>query len=203
MRKGAVSRSGVSVSRIGACALALCLCLGWFGFTQAEQEPAAQQPGPDYRIGVNDRLTIFIYQENRSEDCLVRPDGKITLTLAGDIHAAGKTPAELSEVVAKAIGSYVKDPIVTVAVREIHSYRVFVIGRVGAQAMLEAPTPLRLLQALAMAGGLTDFASKEILVIREGPKGQERISADYGKILAGKAPEMNMLLQSGDVVVAL
>lgn len=198
MRKGPMNRT-----KVGTIALALCFGLSWFVSTMAQDAKESPVPGYEYRIGVNDLLTVFIYQESRGEDCLVRPDGKITLPLAGDIKAAGLTPTELSDVIAKAIAPWYKEPIVNVAVREIHSYRVFVLGRVGTQSMLESPAPLRLLQALAMAGGLTDFASKEILVIREGSKGPDRIKADYDKILSGKAPEMNIELQSGDTVVAL
>ena len=95
-----------------------------------------------------------------------------------------------------------KEPVVTVAVRNIRSYRLFMLGRVGTQSMIESPTPLRLLQALAVAGGLNEFASKKIVVLRDTSEGQKRIEIDYGDILKGKSPEQNIMLLSGDIVVA-
>lgn len=168
--------------------------------------PAASSPAatarPEYRIGYGDALSIFIFGEDREHEVVVRPDGRITLPLVGDIDAEGMPPTLLAKSIAKKLEPFQKEPVVTVAVREIRSYRLFMLGRVGTQGMIESPTPLRLLQALAMAGGLNEFASKKVAVLRDTSEGQKRIELDYGDIIKGKSPEQNIPLFSGDVVVA-
>ncbi|MDQ7087858.1 MAG: polysaccharide biosynthesis/export family protein [Acidobacteriota bacterium] len=126
----------------------------------------------------------------------------ITLPLVGDVPAAGKTPQEVASVVAQAVSRFQKEPTVTVAVEEIHSYRIYLLGNLGAQQSLESSTPLRLLQAIAAAGGLNEFASKKILVLRDENGKQTVREVDYDKIIKGKAPDQNIWLRSGDVVIA-
>ncbi len=183
------------------------------GGTARAGEPAGAgtDPAPassDFRIGVGDRLGIFVYggeifPEGR-EVCLVRSDGKISLPLVGELRAAGRTPSELAGVIAGKLEAYQENPEVTVSVEEIHSYRVFVLGEVANSMMIESVAPLTLLQALAMAGGLSDYASGNVIILRRGDDGkQERIRVDVEKILKGRAPADDVPLRAGDVVVAL
>lgn len=197
-----------STRRAPTVALALLiLALGTTGVSIGQEAaPAASSAPvtarPEYRIGYGDELSIFIFGEEREHEVVVRPDGRITLPLVGDIDAEGMPPTLLAKSIAKKLEPFQKEPVVTVAVRGIRSYRLFMLGRVGTQSMIESPTPLRLLQALAMAGGLNEFASKKIVVLRDTTEGQKRIEIDYGDILKGKSPEQNIVLLSGDVVVA-
>jgi len=190
-----------------AAAVVLTLAVGsdpLVAFAQQQVDPPVPA-GPtraEYLIGYGDELSIFIFGEAEAHEVVVRPDGRITLPLVGDVEAEGVPPTLLAKSIAKKLEPFQKEPIVTVAVRGIHSYRLFMLGRVGAQSMIESPTSLRLLQALAMAGGLNDFANKKIIVLRDTLEGQKRIAIDYDDIIKGKAPEQNIMLMSGDVVVA-
>jgi polysaccharide export outer membrane protein len=196
-----------SALRATVPALALALMLG-AGPLPASAQPAATPAAPapparaEYRIGFGDELSIFIFGEEREHEVVVRPDGRITLPLVGDIEAEGLPPSLLAKSITKKLEPFQKEPVVTVAVRGINSYRLFLLGRVGAQGMITSPTPLRLLQALAMAGGLNEFAAKRILVMRETSEGPKRFTIDYDDIIKGKTPEQNIMLMSGDIVVA-
>jgi polysaccharide export outer membrane protein len=176
------------------------------GEAAPETPAAAQQPGaqarPLYRVGVGDRLDIYVVEENTHTECLVRPDGRITFPLVGDVEAEGQTPPDLAARIRAGLEPYQKQPTVTVAVREINSYRVYVLGNVNTQGMIQSPAPLRVLQALATAGGLNQFAKKELVVIRNR-KGAPpmRIPIAYTKIVSGENPESNIQLEAGDVVV--
>ncbi|MCU0230743.1 MAG: polysaccharide export protein [Acidobacteria bacterium] len=169
----------------------------------APAAPAPPTPArAEYRIGFGDELSIYVFGEEREHEVVVRPDGRITLPLVGDIEAEGMPPTLLAKSIASKLEPFQKDPVVTVAVRQIRSYRLFMLGKVGTQGMIESPTPLRLLQAVAMAGGLNEFSNEKLVVLRDTSEGQKRIPIDYGAILKGKAPDQNILLMSGDVVWA-
>ena len=202
-------RRFIAAPRVVAPALVLTLALALGAAplaVSAEQVAASGSPAAparaEYRIGFGDELSIFVFGEEREHEVVVRPDGRITLPLVGDIDAEGMPPTLLAKSIAKKLEPFQKEPVVTVAVRGIRSYRLFMLGRVGTQGMIESPTPLRLLQALAMAGGLNDFANKKILVMRESTEGPKRIGIDYDDIIKGKTPEQNIMLMSGDIVVA-
>ncbi len=192
--------SSFSVRWVALATALFALFLAPSGVVQAQD--AADAAAEGYHIGAGDVLLVFIYEENSREQVIVRPDGMITLPLVGDLPAAGKTPREVAAVVAEAVSRYQKEPTVTVAVEEIHSYRIYLLGNLGAQQSLESSTPLRLLQAIAAAGGLNEFANKKILVLRDEGGKQTVREMDYDKIIKGKAPEQNIWLRSGDVVIA-
>ncbi len=197
-------RSSIAAARALAPAVALVFVLAAAApgaRAQGASAPAAPARA-EYRIGFGDELSIYVFGEEREHEVVVRPDGRITLPLVGDIEAEGMPPTLLAKSIASKLEPFQKEPVVTVAVRGIRSYRLFMLGRVGTQSMIESPTPLRLLQALAMAGGLNDFANKKILVMRESSEGPRRIAIDYDDIIKGKSPEQNIMLMSGDVVVA-
>jgi polysaccharide export outer membrane protein len=170
--------------------------------------PAAQvltgaEAQPLYHVGLGDRLDVFFLEENTHTECLVRPDGRITLPLVGDVDAEGQTPPELAARIRKAMEPFAKEPTVTVTVREINSYRVYVLGNVRNQMMVQSTTPLRVLQALAIAGGLNEFADKNLVVIRERKSGPPlRIAVNYNRIIKGEQPDMDVRLEAGDVLVA-
>ena len=192
-----------------ACAGVLLLLVGgtWAAAQAPAREPAPPTGGSDsrplYQIGIGDKLDVFIFEDGSHTTCVVRPDGRITLALVGDIEAEGVTPPELAARIRKALEPFQKDPTVTVAVEEINSYRVYVLGAVNTQQAIQSSVPLRLLQALAVAGGLNEFAKKTIVVMRER-KGAPplRMTMNYNKIVSGDQPEMNIRLEAGDMVVA-
>jgi polysaccharide export outer membrane protein len=200
-------RRSIAAARALAPAVALVFSLAATAPGALAQGAAAPAPAAsaraEYRIGFGDELSIFVFGEEREHEVVVRPDGRITLPLVGDIDAEGMPPALLAKSIASKLEPFQKEPVVTVAVRAIRSYRLYMLGKLGTQGMIESPTPLRLLQALAMAGGLNEFATKKkIMVMRESGESPTRIAIDYDDIIKGKAPEQNIVLMSGDVVVA-
>ena len=162
--------------------------------------PAERVPGP-YSVGIEDVLEIVVWDEPElSRTVTVRPDGRVGLPLIGDVSVAGLSTDEVRDLLAQKLAVFVRDPSVTVLVQEIHSFRVFVLGEVNQQGVLEFRRPTRLLQALAAAGGLTPYSKKEATILREMSGGEKPIRVDL-KPLIGGDPRGNLLLQPGDTVL--
>jgi polysaccharide biosynthesis/export protein len=179
----------------------LFLCF-WGAGVAAAQTTGPVADDPVYRIGAGDVLDIHVYAEDAREECLVRPDGRITLPLIGDVDAAGATPPELAERIKQKYLTFQSEPNVTVAVREIHSYRVYVLGEVAGSQMIESNTPLRLLEVIAIAGGFNEWAKKKLVVLRGQDESAQRFEIDYDELVEGKASSSrNLLLEAGDTVV--
>jgi polysaccharide export outer membrane protein len=162
---------------------------------------AAAAQSPDYRLGPGDKLRVEVYKDAQlSQSLQVRPDGKITLPLVGDLQASGLTPLELRDKLTDALREYVTNPVVTVIVVEAVPPLVYVIGEVGTPGSIPLNGPMSVLQALAMAGGFRDFANtKKIQILRRTSRGQQRIAFNYKEALAATGPPM--MLQAGDTVV--
>jgi len=174
--------------------------------TQADLKTALPNSplSKEYKIGVNDVLTINVWHEpDLSRNLTVRPDGKITLPLIGDVRAAGKTPPELEAELSSDLAAYIKDPELTVIVAEIRSRRVNVIGQVVHPGAFALTQQMGVLDLIAEAGGLRDFAKKKkIYVLRETSAGvRERLKYDYKDVLAAKHNAKDILLQPNDTVV--
>jgi polysaccharide biosynthesis/export protein len=182
------------------CALAL-FCPIWAAPPIAEKE--ADTNVGDYRIGVGDVLNIQVWKEvDLTRSVPVRPDGKISFPLLDDLQAAGLTPIELKLVLTERLKQYLSEPRVTVLVEEVNSYKVYMMGQVVTQGALVLKNKTDLLQVISLAGGFTPFAKKkEIIIIRNNGKSGARITVNYEKILSGKSPEQNLILEPGDTVV--
>jgi len=156
-----------------------------------------------YRIGEQDVLIITVWREAElSGTVMVRPDGKITLPLLNDVHAAGLTPDELKTSLTEKLSPFVNSPQVTVAVREINSRKVFIIGQVGHEGSYRINSTTTVLQIIAEAGGLRDFANRKgIYVLRSQNGSQQRLSFNYDKVIRGKDSKDNILLRPGDTIV--
>ena len=181
--------------------------VGLAGAQQAAVRPqpiAAPMPvAPDYVIGPEDLLLVSVWKnETLSRQLPVRPDGKISMPLLHDIDAAGLTPLQLRDKIAKALAEYMPNPEVSVTVLEVRSYRVSVLGEVQRPGVLQLKAPTTVLEALAMAGGFRDFASpSKIIIFRKDEKGEtRRLRFNYNRAV-GAAGEENVTLRSGDVVV--
>jgi polysaccharide export outer membrane protein len=155
----------------------------------------------EYRLGPGDKLRVEVYREAQlSQSLQVRPDGKITLPLVGDVSAAGKTPLELRDALATSLKEYVTNPVVTVIVQEATAAQVYVIGEVANPGTLVMQGPMTVLQALAQVGGLREFADRDdIRILRKTTTGLRTIDFDYKKAIKGEAE--TMFLQPGDTVV--
>ena len=169
----------------------------------ADKKPAAVPPTltEDYRLGAGDKLRIEVYKDAQlSQSVQVRPDGKVTLPLIGDMEAAGMTPIELRDRIATSLKEYVTNPTVTVIVVEATAATAYVMGEVNHPGAVNLQAPLTILQALALAGGLKDFAdAKNIRVLRPGAKGLQTISFNYKE--AVKSTVAPVYLRPGDTVV--
>jgi polysaccharide export outer membrane protein len=166
------------------------------------QQPSAVDRG-GYQIGAGDVLDISVWKNAElSRQVTVRPDGMISLPLVNDVHAAGLTPMELRELLAKKLSEYVPSAEVSVIVNRVRSYSVSVVGSVAKPGRFVLSSPTTVLEAIALAGGLTEFASRRsITVLRtEGKGATTRVPFNYNDALAGEASE-NLLLRAGDVVV--
>jgi polysaccharide export outer membrane protein len=170
--------------------------------------PAAPNPPPDgaappYAIGIGDVLAVSVWKnDDFSADAVVRPDGRISLPLIGDVQVAGRTTDETREVVRAALGKVIADPVVSVRVTAINSRNVFVIGQVIRPGMYALTERMTILQALAAAGGLTKWGRPHaIMVTREIAGKPIRLPFDYDEVIAGRRLEQNVLLAPGDTVV--
>jgi len=157
----------------------------------------------EYKIGEQDVLTITVWREPElSGTVMVRPDGMVTLPLLNDVHAAGLTPDELKNSLTEKLGPFVNTPQVTVAVREINSRKVFIIGQVGHEGSYRINSTTTVLQIIAEAGGLRDFANRKgIYVLRTQNGSQQRLTFNYDKVIRGKDSKENILLRPGDTIV--
>jgi polysaccharide export outer membrane protein len=169
-----------------------------------QEEPARQAAAAtaDYVIGVEDQLSISVWKESElTRSVSVRPDGKISFPLVGDLQAAGKTPHQLSQTLTESLARFIKEPIVTVIVEQINNFKVYMIGEIGSQGELTLKRRTRLLQAIAMAGGLSPYASKNVVVVRDEGGREVRTQIDYRKVISGERPELNIYLKPGDTII--
>lgn len=168
----------------------------------AQPSPTDKVNPSDYRIGIEDRLRVFVWGEpDLSVEVQVRPDGHITVPLVNEISVVGHTPEEVRQAVTTALGKYIREPLVTVIVEEINSYRVYFLGEINDQGVLTFYRPTTLLQGVAAAGGLTEFAKKEITLLRIEAGKERRISIDYKRLLSGDGSAENIYLQPGDTLL--
>lgn len=159
------------------------------------------RPVDDYRIGPEDVLAIAVWNnEAMSRVVPVRPDGKISLPLLDDVQAAGLTPMQLRDAIAKRLSEYVPSPSVSVIVNDVRSFKVSVIGEVARPARYELKSRASVLDVLALAGGFNQFANRARLVVlrTEGDK-QVRVPFNYNRVVAGE--EENVYLRPNDIIL--
>ena len=158
-----------------------------------------------YTIGVTDVLKITVWKnpESSVEAVPVRSDGMISVPLINDVQAEGLTPEELKDVIARELAEYVGEPNVTVVVIQINSRFVSVIGEVAQDTRVSLTRDLRVLEAIAQAGGFGPFADRsDVRIIRRNADGTEsEYRFDYGAYIRGRAPGTNIVLQHGDTIV--
>lgn len=156
-----------------------------------------------YVIGPSDVLSILFWRDkDMSVDVTVRPDGKISLPLLNEMTASGYTPEQLRTKILEAAGKYLEDPNATVFVKEIHSRNVFITGNVSKPATYALNADMTVLQLIAVAGGLLEYAdSKNIVVIRNENGHQQYHKFNYNDVVRQKRVAENIPLKPGDTVV--
>ena len=155
----------------------------------------------EYRIGKEDVLEVVVWHEPELTRVVpVRPDGKISIPLAGEIEAAGKTPRELQATVTHALDPWIRDTQVAVLVREINGAKVFVLGEVTKPGGFALRGPLSVMQAIALAGGRTEFAGDEVVWLRQLAAGKtDRVALSFRELVQGEAAGA-LWLRPGDVL---
>jgi len=213
---------------VGPRSLALCLPVFLiaspflFGQTQSQQQQQQQPEKPPeapkvlpnsvttdnpgapvdpntYVIGAEDVLYVSVFQQPELTRAVsVRPDGRITMPLIGDLMAEGLTPERLRKQLRDAFGGYIKEPDVTVTIVSPNSKRYTITGEVMRPGQYPLVVKTRVFDALNNAGGFRDFANKgKIKIIR----GKERIKFNYNEVLKGKKLEQNIFVEPGDTIV--
>jgi polysaccharide export outer membrane protein len=174
---------------------------------KADEQPNAPTPkrtSDDYVIGPSDVLAINVWKDAElTRTVPVRPDGRISLPLIGELKVSGLTTREVQRIVTERLKEYISDPVVSVIVQEVKSRTYVVVGKVVHPGSYELGKPTTVLEAIAIAGGFLDFAKpNKAYVIRRAPDGStERLPFDYKRVIDGRNPEQNVDLKSGDTVV--
>ena len=175
------------------------------GTVKHEDAMVQTPPVMEYRIGTADVLSISVWQHDDMErTVIVRPDGMISFPLLEDIHAAGLTPAQLRETLVSKLNEYmdIGTREVSVIVEEIHSYTVSVLGEVRTPGRFEFQSHVTVLDVLAEAGGLTEFASRSgILIFRPGQGSMRRIQFNYNDIVSSKKAAEQYTVYPGDIIL--
>jgi polysaccharide export outer membrane protein len=159
---------------------------------------------PDYLLGPADLVQVRVWRNPElAVEVPVRPDGRISVPLVGDIEAAGLTTIELRDRIATGLAEYIAAPDVTVIVREVNSKIVFLVGELVRPTALPLTRDMRVLDAISVAGGFSPFANRrKIRILRPLPDGSvEQHKFNYNRVVKGKDAESNFLLRSGDTIV--
>lgn len=195
---------------VAACAIAASVAFGGRGLAGQEPPATAQSCLGSYVIGPEDVIDIAVWDNKEiTRTVPVRPDGKISLPLLNDVQAAGLSPMQLRESLMKALAPYIPAPVVSVLVREIHSFKVTVIGQVKTPGRYELKDRATVLDLLALAGGLNEFAARDrIAVLRQDQSEAVRIPFPYDRLTSKPASkgdshpgQGNFCVRPGDVIL--
>ena len=188
-----------------ACSIALTVAVPIAQQQAAPTAPETSTTGADYVIGAEDVLDVAVWgNADVSRTMPVRPDGKISLPLLNDVQAAGLTPMQLSAALASGLERYISSPMVSVIVREVHSFKVTVIGEVKTPGRYELHSRTTVLDVLALAGGLSQYAARSrITILRRQGDAVRELPYDFEKITRGgsKTGQDNLCVQPGDIIV--
>jgi len=167
----------------------------------ASSRPTVAANATDYKLVVGDKLRVEVYRDPQmSQSLQIRPDGKITLPLVGDVAAAGKTPAALRDTLATSLKEFITNPVVTVIVVEAQPQTVSVIGEVNAPGTHPIKADTTVIEALALAGGFKDFANtKNIIIQRTTSTGMKALKFNYKDAIRSEGKPM--CVEPGDVII--
>ena len=168
-----------------------------------ENKKPSSTSNSNYLIGAGDILKIQVWREPKlSGEFIVRPDGKITFPLVNDVQAQSKTPFQLKQILEKELSRFITAPVVTVVVQKVNSKNIYVLGKVNNPGKYPLTGPTTVLQALAEAGGLAEWAkADEIVIVRNEGGKQIKIDFDYDKVSKGEKLDQNIFLKPGDTII--
>ena len=168
------------------------------------QSWSAKGSSNDYKIGAGDILEITIWKEpdlSRAE-VLVRTDGKVSFPLLNDVQAAGLTPLEMKRNMEVGLKEFISNPFVTITVRSPESQKIYILGEVMNTGEYPLTKNLTVLQAFALAGGFTTWASKKEIILMRKEGGKEKIyRINYKNIIKGKDISQNLKLKADDTII--
>jgi polysaccharide export outer membrane protein len=199
---GARGRPWSVTALLAAAAVAVSVAAG----AQQAASPSSTTSPPDvadYRIGAGDALQLFVWKEpDLTREVTVRIDGKISVALLGDVQAAGRSTRDLADDVKRGLTRFVADPMVTISVNQTRSTRFFVLGMVGRSGEFPMSSPTTVVQALAVAGGLKEYAKSDAIVIvrQEGGK-STFVPVNYKRLVSDRDGSQNIPLRPGDTVL--
>lgn len=179
--------------------LQFCFVLAALGAELQSRSSAPNSPpaktekavSPEYRLGSDDVIEVFVWKEpDLTTSVVVRPDGKISLPLTGEIVASGRTALELQRDIAGRLREYVTNPVVNVIVKEVNSPKISVLGKVKTPGVYKMTQKITVIDAIALAGGFTDFAKRDrVTVIRNNGSAGGRIRVNVERFIKdGKGP---------------
>jgi polysaccharide export outer membrane protein len=199
---------GLLVAWSAAVLVLLCGPLGCADLPKDVVDEANKPVTKEFLLGPEDVLEITVWRnQDLSRTVVVRPDGKISLPLIGDVQASGLSSAQVAEKIAARLTEFKENPNVSVSLKEVNSYFIYVLGEVLKPGKYQLKSYATVLQGVSLAGGFTNFASKgKMAVIRtvrngEGKERQIRIPVPYDELVSGKGAIENFVLKSGDTIV--
>jgi polysaccharide export outer membrane protein len=169
----------------------------------AATQAAAPNVGADYQLGPTDVISVVVWGEkDLSTEVVIRPDGKISLPLINDVEAAGLTTEQLRRRITELAKRFVETPVVTVVVKQVNNNRAFVTGQVMRPGPYVLSGPTTVLQIIALAGGFTEFADKNHVLITRLENGrQQAFEFNYTQVIKKRDLSQNLILKPGDTVV--
>jgi polysaccharide export outer membrane protein len=178
-------------------------CVSGAQSAQPAPQVQAQAAEGDYKLHAGDSITVSVWKElELQRKVVIRPDGRFSFPLAGEVQAAGRSADEVRIELERALKQYIPEAVVAVMVEDVSGNRVYVIGQVNKPGMYVMNPQLTVIQALSLAGGGTPFAKLDhITVIRGKGTAQKTMPFRYDQVVEGKSLQQNVTLESGDVVL--
>ncbi len=179
---------------------------GCVGEPQVVVSPGAPEEG--FRLGPEDIIDVVVWRnpDLTRENIVIRPDGKVSMPLIGDVNADGLTAEELAKEITQRYKEYKENPAVSVSVKAVNSYNIYVLGQVNQPGKYPLKAYATVLQAISMAGGFSQFASENSIqvvrrVTKDGQTREIRIPVQYDSLLSANGAEYNFILRPGDTIV--
>lgn len=195
-------------ARFFMVAITLSVALGCAPTSKEVLDEAAKPVSKEFLLGPEDLLEVTVWRnQDLSRTVVVRPDGKISLPLIGDVQASGLTSAQVGAKIAAKLAEFKENPNVSVSLKEVNSYFIYVLGEVTKPGKYPLKSYATVLQGVSLAGGFTNFASKgKMAVIRSVTSGDDnqrqiRIPVPFDELVSGKGEIENFVLKSGDTIV--
>jgi polysaccharide export outer membrane protein len=164
-------------------------------------QPTEGWTGP-FTVDAGDVLSVFVWKHPQlSAQVVVRPDGKLSYPLVGEMDGAGLTVKQIEGAITRELKKQVREPEVTVMLQTVNSFRIYVLGEVAKSGIFQLSGPVTVVQAIAMAGGFTPFASRSKIIIVNPLRSNQRLKFNYMSFVDGMEVNQNIVLRPGDTVL--